>query len=1080
MEEVDTSVFGKTVKVESSPTTEAIHVKRKPSVPLSWELIVNDLNRMRKNGILCDVQLAGCDYAETRVHFKGHSALLAASGKVFYKLFAQGSKLAPTEMFQIYNTDTVTLKLILDFIYGVVPDDLCSNAVKQAVMKKAAELLEISSVQEYLKSLPVVPHADNAIVESVLGNVLTHVPLSNLPLASSAVDNPIVEENKVEIVSPSGKLKGSNLVRIAPSKSANNFDVFDVGLSMSIKSAMSNSKPNLGPGKSASVGAPRKKRQPKKYTISCMKCPKNFEDVTELTNHLKKHHSMELNPNTVISKCKLCNKLFWHKDALVCHLKSCAKKPFKCTKLCSPALFSIYNCEHCSNIYITEAALQTHMENNHQEHLTSVDGGKDNVEKNECDSETLGEVIANGNDNVEAVVKDDEDLDVSDGEIATDRYLLEKRSCADCALIFDTRYQLSTHLWYYHKTKSRCVLDSDGNFTCSVCSQSFPTRLKLNNHYGHHHQKPQKCSLCVSKFDSPFDLLVHMHHEHPGYEYYICCICGKKCTNIHSILRHFKNLHNIEATYPQLRGLKVVINPMNLKKVEPLFNAVEESSATEICEWGGMWLMKHYTCPHCHNAHSTSEELTADVERHLIEEGALLSQLDQRPHECQLCGMLFVLQSELRRHLVASHEEYMTCQQCKAKFADYVKFTRHVRAHMLGDHRHQPTATKLKLLGTSCGPYKCLTCSKGFQTEAFKFLSHNMKEHDQKWMMCSLCGHMTSTATYMVSHFAKHGVDVHYPILRALKLAITASNIKNITPLHTAFINIKGESVPDWVSNWLKTTFLCTYCNMSFHTQEQLIKHIRVHLEQDSEMLSMIDPKMHECDYCSETFNNPTELSKHRFNSHDIGYPCDICGKKFHAALNLQMHRRLHSENRPYVCRHCGKSFKQSAHLGDHVLTHSDARNYSCEICGRQFKIRATLRQHMRRLHNPDYVKKFECKICGSHFHTISALHIHHAKHCDDRPHSCIECGKTFKTFRCLRKHMQGHGMELYEATAPPIGRPQTMIQVPDTEIENYNPNDPRMPEPCQTIHLRELTGMKQLTMEIECATTNAEQDNVV
>ena len=935
----------------------------------SWKAIVEDLNVMRINNVLCDVSFAGTDYLKSETLFKGHAALLAANSKVFYKILVESRRRSTNTVIRIPNISTNALQIMVDFIYGVIPGDFNTNTTARNLLQKAADVLDVKSAHEYLSFFKVKATSDNVGTDSTSAHVDT------APGIISKGKKPLSQKGTIK---------------------RNNID------------------------------------------MACLKCGEHFKGNGELITHMQTSHDVGVRANISDDKPKL--------DV-------------------SSTNVTVFRCNHCSNIYISSTTLQEHVEASHPEHYTEdvqteSDGAarEDGDATLDTDKEVGTEEVSHrekrlcgprgGRDypkDRNLVVKPELKIRTRECRKVRQNGLraIEKRHCSQCDETFYSRCTLHKHLWAVHKISQFGNVKgvSNGKFNCSFCSLSFDRRKLLRNHKRLDHYMTQQCPLCLKGYQMTFNLLVHMHNKHPGHEYFICILCGKNCESIQAVQTHFLELHDITASYPQLRGLKLLINPMNMKKFVNLHKAVGESSVQHVCEWGRTWFETHYTCSHCLLPHKTYAELESDVKRHLVTYAPLLAKLDQRSHECQLCGTLCGDRSELSEHLQGKHQWYMTCTACKIEFSEYDKFKEHCRedamkiAQQLKDEYPSTSDVVKKMkLNIPCGPYSCVPCKEDFELDVFKFLMHNIFKHSQQWIMCSLCGHVVTTTARAKMHFAKHKIIIPYHQLRALKLVIFTANIKSITPLHTAVVNYNKDIITDWARRWLKSMFLCGYCNATFPLQTDLTQHIQGHIEEESEMLTMVDENIYECKLCDDTFDNQLELGKHELAKHNVGFKCDICGKMSYSYLNAILHRKQHSASRPFGCDECGKTFKQQNHLTNHLLIHTDIWNYACDVCGKRFKTEGSLRQHIKLMHNPNYVPKHECKYCGTRCHTITSLRLHLTKHTDERPHMCDVCGDYFKTERVVRKHL----LRIHGVTPPPAvrGRPQTLMQIPEDEME--------------------------------------------
>ena len=80
---------------------------------------------------------------------------------------------------------------------------------------------------------------------------------------------------------------------------------------------------------------------------------------------------------------------------------------------------------------------------------------------------------------------------------------------------------------------------------------------------------------------------------------------------------------------------------------------------------------------------------------------------------------------------------------------------------------------------------------------------------------------------------------------------------------------------------------------------------------------------------------------------------CSSCGYTCDQKHKLEVHERVHTDERPFDCQYCDKKFREKGTLKRHIRTHTGEKPYECNICGTAYAARDTYVQHYKRKHAP-------------------------------------------------------------------------------------------------------------------------------
>lgn len=77
-------------------------------------------------------------------------------------------------------------------------------------------------------------------------------------------------------------------------------------------------------------------------------------------------------------------------------------------------------------------------------------------------------------------------------------------------------------------------------------------------------------------------------------------------------------------------------------------------------------------------------------------------------------------------------------------------------------------------------------------------------------------------------------------------------------------------------------------------------------------------------------------------------FVCDWpdCRRRFRQKQALEVHKNVHTGNRPYPCRYCEKKFKQPAVRSTHERLHTGQKPFNCGICDKSFVTQGQANYH--------------------------------------------------------------------------------------------------------------------------------------
>ena len=277
----------------------------------------------------------------------------------------------------------------------------------------------------------------------------------------------------------------------------------------------------------------------------------------------------------------------------------------------------------------------------------------------------------------------------------------------------------------------------DEHSACPHCDKEFLTLSDLKKHLPSHGLPPYLCPHCNRGFTTSLALAVHIR-THTGKKSFSCPLCGIEFTSVRRLSRH---IGRHVGTYHKVNNTSTSLSPKDGKpsleygltappnvslSTSPEGNQPSQECVKPLTVSSKISGKKFDVCSQCQTIFVKSMSSKCDV---------CLSNEGKRPICCLECGKNFVNDTNLKRHVDATHnkkkrKKKYKCPSCHRQFIRLYYLNQHILGHL-----------RLK------GPYVCTLCGKGFLRE------RGLKKHKKlKPDNCLHCGKEFCTVRALKAH----------------------------------------------------------------------------------------------------------------------------------------------------------------------------------------------------------------------------------------------------------------------------------------------------------------------------------------